>query len=357
MKSHCKPCAAGKLYSGQVRKRVYIAYSGGTIGMRRTSGGYAPESGFLASQMAAMPELASERLPEYTLQEYDPLLDSSNTTPSDWWRIARDLAERYDVFDGFLVLHGTDTMAYTASALSFLLEGLDKPVVLTGSQIPLCEIRSDARDNLIASLLVAGLERIPEVCVYFGNRLLRGNRTVKVSADSLAAFDSPNCPPLGVAGIDIELRWPAILPRPSVPFRLRQPGTPKVAALRLFPGIPAEVVRNVLQPPLDGLVLETYGVGNAPDRDPALLGALQEATARGVVIVNCTQCLRGTVDMGDYVTGARLAAAGVIGGRDMTAEAALTKLFYLLGLGFPCQEVKALMQANLRGELTPAGPR
>ena len=338
-----------------MRKRVYIAYGGGTIGMRQTAGGYAPEPGFLAAQMAAMPELASARLPEYTLQEYDPLLDSSNTTPADWWRIARDLAGRYDAFDGFLVLHGTDTMAYTASALSFLLEGLDKPVILTGSQIPLCEIRSDARDNLIASLLIAGSEPLPEVCIYFGNRLLRGNRAVKVSADALAAFDSPNYPPLGEVGVDIEIRRRLVLPRSSVPFRVRQPGAPKVAALRLFPGIPAEVVRNVLQPPLQGLVLETYGVGNAPDRDPELLEALREASARGVVIVNCTQCLQGTVDMGDYVTGARLAQAGVIGGRDMTAEAALTKLYYLLGLGFPSAEMKRQMQANLRGELTPGG--
>jgi len=333
-------------------ERIHILNTGGTIGMRRNENGYVPEPGFLGRQMAEMPELRHPTMPEFDIHELDELLDSANMMPADWTRIARNVAERYDDYDGFVVIHGTDTMAYTASALSFLLEGLAKPVILTGSQIPLCEVRSDARTNLITSLLIASRFRIPEVGLFFGDRLFRGNRSVKVSADGFDAFDSPNYPPLGTVGVDIDVNWNRVRMTQGTSLTLHEIGSPYVGALRLFPGISAELVRNALQPPLQGLVLEAYGVGNAPERNAEFVRALEEAALRGVVIVNCTQCLSGTVDLGGYATGSALARVGVISGFDMTAEAALTKLAFLFSLGLEPSEVKVRMQENLRGELT-----
>lgn len=337
-----------------MRKRAYIAYTGGTIGMKPTPSGYAPAPGYLEKQMTAMPELRDPAMPDYTIREYTPLLDSSNMTPDNWLQIARDIAEHHDHYDGFVVLHGTDTMAYTASALPFMLQGLRKPVIITGSQIPLCEIRNDAKENLITALLIATGFAIPEVCLFFGSKLLRGCRSVKVSAGDFEAFDSPNFPPLGIAGVDIEINKRLLL-RPSAslsPVRFQAFTERMVGTLRLFPGISAEIVRNMLQPPLKGLVLETYGVGNAPDRDQAFLSAIEEAARRDVVITDCTQCLRGAVHLGDYATGAALAKAGVISGFDMTTEAALAKLFYLFSVGHSAEDVRKKMQEDLRGELT-----
>ncbi len=339
------------------RKRVYIAGTGGTIGMRRTGGGgYLPEPGFLEEQMKLLPELGHASMPEYVLHEYTPLLDSSNMAPEDWSRIAEDLQKNYQSYDGFIVLHGTDTMAYTASALPFMLHGLRKPVIVTGAQLPLSEPRSDARDNLVTSLLIASRFAIPEVCLYFGGRLLRGCRSVKISADGFQAFASPNYPPLGDVGINLEIHWERLRPAEGRPeFRVQRLERAIVGSLRLFPGISARFVEHVLQPPLKGLVLEAYGVGNAPDRDPDLLRVISEANERGVVIVACTQCLDGVVNLSDYATGAALARAGVISGFDMTAEAALAKLCYLWSTTTSADEVKRLMQTNLRGELTPPG--
>jgi L-asparaginase len=340
------------------RKRVYIAYTGGTIGMaRRDDGSYAPRPGYLQELMAGLPELRDPRAPEYQIAEYPVLRDSATMTPRDWTAIAADVAAHYDDFDGFVVLHGTDTMAYTASALSFMLRGLGKPVVLTGAQIPLYEMRSDGRENLITALLIAAHEAIPEVCLSFGSRLLRGCRAVKVNASGLDAFDSPNFPPLAHLGIGIEVDRRLLRPPPPADTPLGvQPISPevRVGALRLFPGISAEMVAAVLLP-LQGLVLETYGAGNGPADDAALVGALAEASARGVAIVNCTQCLRGRVDLSAYATGAALSRTGVVGGHDLTAEAALTKLAYLLSAGHGPDEVRALMGQDLRGELTARG--
>jgi L-asparaginase len=353
-------------------KRLYIAYTGGTVGMRLTPDGYAPAPGYLETQMAAMPELVDPRMPAYDIHEYDPLLDSSNMRPADWVRIGQDIVAHYDAYDGFIVLHGTDTMAYTASALPFFLQGLRKPVIVTGSQIPLCEIRNDARANLITSMLIAAEYPVPEVSLYFGGKLLRGCRAVKVDADGLDAFDSPNYPPLGIVGVNIEIDSTHVV-RPSTTRDTQQrAASPRdathlqlngiaraapscdvtVGAFRLFPGLSPELLRNVLQPPLQGLILEAYGVGNGPDRDAAFLAILREATDRGVVVVAITQCLRGAVHLGEYAAGSALAKAGVISGFDMTAEAALCKLFYLFSAGHPPDEAKRRVGENLCGELT-----
>src|SRR2546428_513155 len=248
-----------------LRKRVYIAYTVGTNDNRHTARCYRPEPGYLQQQMHVMPELRQASMPSTTVNEYEPLLDSSNMTPAEWIEIARDIGRNYKKYDGFLVLHGTDTMAYTASALPFMLNGLGKPVIITGSQIPLCEVRNDARENLITSLLIAANDAIPEVCLYFGGRLLRGCRAVKVSADGFAAFDSPNLPPLGTVGTDIEINWPLVR-KGGRRLRVEEfTSRAVVSALRLFPGISPDLVRNVLRPPLQGLVLETDGVGHGPD--------------------------------------------------------------------------------------------
>lgn len=336
-----------------MRKRVYIAYTGGTIGMIDSGEGYAPAPGYLERRLREMPELRDAAMPEIVLHEYNPLLDSSNMTPLEWLAIARDIFNNYDAFDGFVVLHGTDTMAYTTSALPFLLQGLNKPVIVTGSQIPLVELRNDARENLITALLLAANYAIPEVCLYFGNKLLRGCRTVKVSALGFDAFDSPNYPPLGEVGIEIQIhqnliRAPASGTLIAPPDELRA----TVASLRLFPGISAEFLRNVVKPPLQGLVLEAFGTGNAPNRDRELLDVLAQATARGVVIVDCTQCLRGAVNLSAYATGAALLDVGVVSGADMTPIAALTKLHYLIGSGRTEAEIRDLVQQDLYGEIT-----
>lgn len=336
-----------------MKKRVYIAYTGGTLGMIKTPEGYAPAPGYLAAQIAAMPELASAQMPEYVIHEYDPLLDSANMTPVDWGRIADDVAAQYEDYDGFIVLHGTDTMAYTASALPFMLCGLRKPVILTGSQIPLCEVRNDARANLITAMLLAANYAIPEVCLYVGRHLLRGCRSVKISADGFEAFASPNFPPLGEIGVDIRLyRERLLAPPEDHTFRVQALSQVNVGALRLWPGISAQVVRNLLQPPLAGLVLESYGVGNGPVNNHDFLAALREATQRGVVIVDCTQCLHGSVNLNGYATGSALARAGVISGFDMTVEAALAKLMVLFSRSLTVDQIKHLMQTDLCGELT-----
>ncbi len=336
-----------------MKKRVYLIYTGGTIGMRPTAEGYVPAPGYLQAQLAAMPELHAATMPAYDIHEYDPLLDSADMTPADWLKIAQDIAAHYENYDGFIVLHGTDTMAYTASALPFMLHGLAKPVILTGSQLPLWEVRNDARENLITVMQIAATYAIPEVCLYFGDKLLRGCRAVKVNAVGFDAFDSPNYPPLGTVGIHLDVHWQRILPPPAPgPLTVQAIKAAHVGTLRLFPGLTPDFLANVLRPPLQGLVLETYGVGNGPVSNRAFMAVLEEAIARGVVIVDCTQCLKGMVDLEGYVTGSALAKIGVISGFDMTVEAALAKLFYLFSRECEVAVIKQQMQTNLRGELT-----
>ncbi len=344
--------------------RVLVLYTGGTIGMRAGPRGYVPAPGHLARSLERLPPFHDPTLPafttppsrhgrrvHYTIKEYDPLLDSSNMGPEDWARIALDVERHYADHDAFVVLHGTDTMAYTASALSFMLENLAKPVILTGAQIPLDQPRSDAVDNLLGALTLAGHYEIPEVGLFFGQHLLRGNRTQKMDASGFQAFASGNHPPLATVGTEIEVHWERIARPPAGPLRVHTRMSRNVAALRIFPGITAQILSNFLQPPLAGLVLETYGTGNAPDRRQDFLDALRAATQRGVVVVNCTQCHRGTVTPA-YAAGTALVEAGVAVGSDMTSEAALTKLAFLLGQDLPPTEVKRLAAVNLRGELT-----
>jgi len=336
------------------RPHVLLLHTGGTLGMRRGPHGYVPEAGHLERLLARIDALERPELPSYRLVEHAPLLDSSDTRPSDWQRVADTLVEEQAGVDGFVVLHGTDTMAYTASALAFLLEDLDRPVVLTGAQIPLAEARSDARENLITALLLATRPELAEVGVYAGGRLLRGVRATKVSTSGFDAFESPDAAPIGRAGVTIELATDRLRPAGPGPLRTTRLRDAQVLALRLFPGIGAETLRNVLREPVEGMVLETYGAGNAP-RDPALLEVLAEAHDRGVVITAVTQCLRGGVRMGDYATGSALAAAGVVSGGDMTAEAALAKLLWLLSREREPEAVRAAMTIDLRGELTSEG--
>lgn len=335
-----------------MRPRVYVAYTGGTIGMHPTADGYAPSPGTLRALVSALMDEAGDELPIVEFDEFDPVIDSSNATPRTWSHIAEAIFSRRNEYDGFVVLHGTDTMAYTASALSFLLPGFDKPVVVTGSQVPMGVARSDGRQNLIGALQVAAYGQIREVSLLFGSKVMRGNRATKVDANGLEAFDSPSLPALATLGARIEIDSRVGAPPERAP-RLLNCGLTHVAAVRLFPGIEAHVLQNLCRPPLQGLVIEAYGAGNGPTADEAFIGAIHDATAAGVVVVIVTQCLRGSVAPRAYATGSALLDAGATPGYDLTTEAALTKLAVLLGEGLPAEEVRTLMTTDLAGELTP----
>ncbi|XP_028606122.2 60 kDa lysophospholipase isoform X1 [Podarcis muralis] len=360
--------------------RVLVINTGGTIGMVPQPEGLAPEANMLAGALKKIPILHDAAYAEetnlysrlhlgddtlvlpisrqnkriiYTILELSPLLDSSNMTPAEWDKIGSLLEIYYEKYDGFVILHGTDTMAYTASALSFMCENLGKTIVLTGSQVPIYELRNDGRANLLGSLLFAGQFVIPEVCLYFHNKLYRGNRVTKVDAESFNAFSSPNLPSLATAEVDIIINWETVWrANTTKKFVIHKMNFDQhVGLLRIFPGITAEAVKGFLQSPIKGIVLETYGSGNAPNNCPALLEELQKATERGVVILNCTQCLRGSVSL-VYETGKTLMDAGVIPGGDMTPEAALTKLAYVLSKPGTLAEKREMVKENLRGEMT-----
>lgn len=336
-----------------MKKKILIINTGGTISSVKTNHGYEPLPGYVLQELAKIPALSHPTMPQYVIKEYHPLLDSSNMTVSHWNRIAADIADEYDHFDGFVIFHGTDTMAYTASALSFMLENLDKAVILTGSQIPLSEIRNDAHDNVITSLWLCAHKPIKEVCIYFNQHLLRGNRAQKVSAQEFNAFDSPNFQHLASIGIDIELNKHLLLTPSPASFRLQTIRPHFIANFRLFPGFSTEVLAYILQQPLRGLVLETYGAGNAQNNDPRFLALLMDACQRGVVIINCSQCQHGRVEMSQYATGHTLKQAGLISGHDMTPEAAHCKLLYLLSKYSDVSKIKRLMEKALCGELSP----
>ncbi|MBX7078782.1 MAG: asparaginase domain-containing protein [Nannocystaceae bacterium] len=344
--------------AGSDRPRVCLLHVGGTIGMTKTPDGLRPVPGVLERYLAGMPELTGPDMPLLYVERLDPLLDSADMDPHDWVRIARAIIERDQEFDGFVVLHGTDTMVYTASALSFLLSGLRKPVVLTGSQLSLEHVRSDGREHIITSIIIAGRLRIPEVCIYFASRLLRGNRAQKIHNSDFVAFGSGNLPPLATVGVGISVDEHLLrAPGPGLPDRVELVREPHVAALRVFPGVGRGVFESLLAPPLEGLVLETYGAGTFPTRgregDEDLIEPLRAATSRTppVIVVNCSQCHGGIVRQDVYAGGRRLTAAGVISGHDMTPEAALTKLYCLLAMGLSPDEVRRRMGEDLAGEL------
>ncbi|KAK7467367.1 hypothetical protein VKT23_004424 [Stygiomarasmius scandens] len=305
----------------------------------------------LVTPKSTVPGGGSQKSIRYAILEWDPLLDSSNVEMNDWIRIATEIELNYS-FDAFVVLHGTDTMSYTSSALSFLLEDLGKTVILTGAQIPLSQLRNDATDNLMGALTIAGHYIIPECCLYFNHTLYRGNRVSKISSHDLSAFDSPNFPPLVDVGIDIVVNWNDVIRQTSLRrFRAHKEMSPHVATLRLFPGITTGTVKAFFAPPMRGVVLETFGSGNAPQR-PDLMKALRDACDQGVVVVAITQCTRGSVSDA-YETGRTLLQAGVVPGGDMTPECALAKLSYLLSKSeLSTDEVRKLMGVPLRGELT-----
>ncbi|WP_367607612.1 asparaginase [Legionella sp. W05-934-2] len=333
-------------------KSILIINTGGTISSIQTETGYQPQPGYVAQALSNMSSLRHESMPRFDIYEYSPLLDSSNMTVNEWNKIGEDIANNYDKYDGFVVLHGTDTMAYTASALSFMLENLSKPVIITGSQIPLSEVRNDARDNILTSLYLCAHHPIPEVCIYFNQRLLRGNRAQKMSAQRFDAFDSPNYPHLANIGIDVLIKQSMILPERKNAFHLTTIKPHFIANFRIFPGFSTQVLEYLLQQPIEGLILETYGAGNAQNNNKQFLQSLKKACDKGIIIINCTQCPAGYVAMDQYATGHGLKQAGLVSGHDMTPEAAHCKLLYLLSLSLDKQAIKRAIEKNLVGELT-----
>ena len=370
---------------------VLIIVTGGTICMKRSDRGLIPAPNFLQFGLAPRPAFNDGTYPEpleivvddndkrkwvqslrtplsaydrrvrYAVLEFEKLLDSSSIDAAGWDQIARTVERNYQLFDGFVILHGTDSLAYTASALSFMLQNLGKPVILTGAQASIMELQNDAESNLLNSLILAGHFMIPEVCLLFNAKLFRGNRTTKISAEDFDAFGSPNFPPLAsISATRTRVRWD-LIHRPTTmnPFSIQTGlNTAHVACLRIFPGIKPQMVDAVLKlEGLKGLVLETFGAGNTPgNADSDLNRILIDAVRRGIVIVNVTQCLSGSATA-IYEAGTALARAGIVFGNDMTSEAALTKLSYLLALRNPApEEVTRNMLMSLRGEMMPDAP-
>ena len=332
-------------------KKVLIIYTGGTIGMKNTREGYAPVSGYLLGELNKIEDLNRADMPQWDFIEFDTLLDSSNVSAKEWNGIAKTIVDNYSAYDGFVILHGTDTMAYTASALSFILQGLGKPVILTGSQIPLCEVRSDARDNLITSLIIASDGVVGEVCLYFGGKLLRGNRATKTSADKLVAFDSPNFPPLAEVGITVKYNNIALPTHQGTP-RYNPFVTVPIGVLKVFPGMQFGLFESIITEKLNGVVLETFGAGNIPNGGDDLLPIINKAFKAGAVVTVCSQCVAGSVTLGAYETSSALKKAGAVSGKDMTTESAVAKLYHLFSMGYTTDQIKALMEENLAGELT-----
>jgi len=334
-----------------VNKKILLVYTGGTIGMVRTESGYAPRAGYLETFLRSIPALQDPSMPQWDLLELSPLLDSSNMTVLDWNRIGGIIEEHYAAYDGFVILHGTDTMAYTASALSFSLENLDKPVIITGSQIPLFEVRNDGLDNLLTSMVVAAQGRIHEVALCFDSKLMRGNRSVKTSATDLYAFSSPNYPNLADIGTTIQYNS-MIPPRPVTgAFRVQELKKIPIGIIKVFPGIQFELFEEIMSESLKGIVLEAFGAGNIPGSADAILPIVRKARENGTVLVICSQCLKGSVSLGTYETSAALKEAGAVCAYDMTTEAAVAKLYYLFSCGYDADTVKRKMEENLVGEL------
>ena len=336
-----------------MKRRVLIVYAGGTIGMQPSDQGYIPMKGFHKQLDSFLRARGLKHLPHFDIIECQELIDSSNILPNNWTALCQLLLQHWEEYDGFVLLHGTDTMAYTASMLSFMLQGTNKPVILTGSQIPMMQARSDAYENLITSVILAGSMHLPEVCILFANRLLRGNRSSKLKTAGFDAFDSPNFPWLGNIGITIDLQHHLLLNPKAQSFLTPSFDQDAVALLQTYPGISAEVLKAVInRPNVKGLVLQTYGAGNPPDANREFIETLEEASERGVVILNITQCTYGAVSQGTYATGAALNRMGVVAGADLTLEAAFTKLHFLLSQQLPIDKLKRALTTPLAGEMT-----
>lgn len=332
--------------------KVLIINTGGTIGMAQTPNGYTPVKGYFRKELERIEELEHEQMPKWDMIELDPILDSSNITVNEWNSIGEMIYSHYKDYSGFVIIHGTDTMAYTASALSFMLKNLNKPVVITGSQIPLCELRSDGRDNLITSLAIASEGVVKEVCLYFGGKLMRGNRATKFSADKLIAFRSFNYPYLAEADISIKYNR-GLLRQPSAgEFALQKLENTPIGVLKIFPGIQFGLFESMITEKLKGLVFETFGSGNVPGNGGELIPIIKNAFNHGTVIVVCSQCPQGTVSLGTYETSSGLKNAGAVCGSDLTTEAAVAKLYYLFSCGYSAEEVKRYMEIDIAGEMS-----
>ena len=331
-----------------MNKRILLIYTGGTIGMMKDKVKNTLVPINFDKLLKAIPELKSDEVDLDNISIQKPI-DSSNMNPEIWIEIANLIKENYTEYNGFVVLHGSDTMAYTASAISFMLENLNKAVIFTGSQIPIGVRRSDAKANLITAVEIARSGKVHEVCIYFEDQLYKGNRTVKVNTEHFEAFESPNYPILAEAGVNIKYKS-ALREHQDKELIVHQNISNDVTILKLFPGITISTIQAIIDS-TKGVVIESFGSGNAPTL-PKLSVLLNAANKQGKIIINITQCLHGSAVQGHYETSEPFGKSGVICGKDMTTESAITKLMFLLGQGLTDDEIKAQLQTNLRGEIT-----